>query len=107
MHVDQWPTDAACPPWCNGSHDHLEAYGASHRSDPRSVPAIERRHGTDGLAFDHVAAGDLTVGVESRWGDTWVWISPEDNVRRGLVLSKESAHRLARMLVALFEERLL
>ena len=104
MHGEQWPTDTACPPWCNGVHDHLESRSASHRSDPRAVPAVERRHGSDEVAFDRVASGDLTVGIESRWGDTWVWISPEDNVRRGLVLSQESAHRLARMLSTVLEE---
>ncbi|MFS0793545.1 hypothetical protein [Microbacterium sp. 1P10AE] len=68
------------------------------------MAVIERRAGAGAAPFDRVAATDLAVGVEVRWGDTWIWITPEDDVRRGLVLSKESAHRLVRTLTRVFGE---
>ena len=94
---------SACPRWCNGVHDHPAHESAAHRSDPWPVAVIERRAGT-GASFDRVAATDLAVGVEVRWGDTWIWITPDDDVRRGLVLSRESAQRLARTLTLVFGE---
>lgn len=104
MHAEPSPSEATCPKWCNGIHDHVDGRVASHRSDASFVPTVERRPGPDGATFDRVAAGDLTVGVEQRWGDTWVWISPEDSVRRSLVLTVESAHRLHRTLTKIFED---
>ncbi|WP_396644567.1 hypothetical protein [Microbacterium sp.] len=102
MHGEQWPADTGCPRWCNGEHEQSEPCDTSHRSDPWLVPAVERRAGPDGRDFDRVASTDLTVGIESRWGDTWVWITPEDSVRRSIILSKESAQRLHRMLTTIF-----
>lgn len=104
MHAEPSPSEATCPKWCNGIHDHMDERVASHRSDASFVPAVERRPGSDSVTFDRVAAGDLTVGLEQRWGDTWVWISPEDSVRRSLVLTLESAHRLHRTLAKIFED---
>lgn len=104
MDADPRPSDAACPRWCNGVHDLPEGEPVSHRSDPWPVAVIERRRGGGGAPFDRIAATDLAVGVEVRWGDTWIWITPEDDVRRGLVLTKESAQRLVRTLTRVFDE---
>jgi hypothetical protein len=104
MDADPRPSDGACPRWCNGIHDHPEHESASHRGDPWQVPVIERRAGMGADPFDRIAATDLAVGVEARWGDTWVWITPEDDVRHGLVLSMESAQRLVRTLTRVFGE---
>ena len=104
MPADQRPTETECPPWCATVHDDTETAHVSHRSDPWPVAVVERRTGRNGEPFDRVAATELAVGAESRWGDTWIWITPEDDVRRGLVLTRECAQRLVRALVTVFEE---
>jgi len=106
MHAEPWPSETTCPRWCNGAHDHADDRTPAHRSDPWCVPTVERRTLPGGAAFERVASTDLTIGIEQRWGDTWVWISPEDSVRRSLVLTRESAQRLHRALTTIFEDLL-
>ena len=61
MHAEPSPSEATCPKWCNGIHDHMDERVASPRSDASFVPAVERRPGSDSVTFDRVAAGDLTA----------------------------------------------
>jgi len=103
MHADHQPGGTGCPAWCTGFHDPTETEDGSHRSTPWPVAVIERRAGGEG-PYDRIAATELAVGVEVRWGETWVWITPEDDVRRGLVLTRESAQRLIRALDGIFDE---
>lgn len=65
-----------------------------HRSDAITVPAIERR--PTPLNYSDAHSVDLVVGLEQCGLDMWVWIGPDDDVDRSLVLTPESARRLIR-----------
>jgi hypothetical protein len=85
--------DALCPAWCTGDHELSDDLRLAHRSEAISVPAVE--------CIDDPARGtprattaNLIVGLEKSSGELWVWIGPEDDAKRGLALSAESAHRL-------------
>ncbi|MDQ1131156.1 hypothetical protein [Microbacterium sp. SORGH_AS_0888] len=93
---------SACPPWCNGRDEVTERMQLVHRSDPIPVPAVERVADDDG-GFGSAATVDLIVGLERVDSETWVWIGPEEDVRRSLVLTEESARRLCHALIALLD----
>ena len=88
-----WQADG-CPPWCVSEHredDHPD--DRFHDSAPALVPSV--------LGPDGVAA-DLLV-VTSRRCDTandWVFVGHPERAAEGLVLSRESARRLARAILA-------
>lgn len=92
--------DYRCPLWCTGVHEVSDDLDVAHRSEVTSVPAIERIVGGKGDG-EAALTVDLALGLEWKRGETWVWISPEDDVTRGLVLSVESANRLCRALSTL------
>jgi hypothetical protein len=92
MH-DYSADDALCPAWCTGDHELSDDLRLAHRSEAISVPAVER---VDDPArrTPHATTVNLIVGLEKSSAELWVWIGPEDDARRGLTLSAESAHRL-------------
>lgn len=94
-----------CPLWCNGVHEISSDLSVSHRSDVVPVPAVEKRLLGNGDT-DIICTVDLALGLEEKEGETWVWISPEDDITRGLVLSAESGVRLARSLKKLLDGHL-
>ncbi|MDY0830137.1 hypothetical protein SK224_13470 [Microbacterium sp. BG28] len=85
--------DELCPAWCTGDHDLSDDLRLAHRSEARSVPAVER---LDDPAHNvpQATTVNLIVGLEKSAAELWVWIGPEDDAERGLTLSAESAHRL-------------
>lgn len=92
----------SCPLWCNGYHEISEDLSVSHRSNMVSVPAIVR-HPDSNPARDRVIAVDLAIGLERKSGENWLWLSPEDDIHRGLVVSAETGRRLSRSLIKIFE----
>ena len=93
----------SCPPWCNRVHEVADDFSVSHRSEVVAVPAIVRYPDASSMNVQLVAV-NLALGLEQRSGETWVWISPEDDVARGIVMSAESGRRLSRQLISLLGE---
>ncbi|WP_441005410.1 DUF6907 domain-containing protein [Microbacterium sp. CFBP 8790] len=92
-----------CPEWCNGQDDGTDDVNFVHRSDPHTVPVVERVPDGEG-GFGAASSTDLIIGLERINGDTWVWIGPDEDVHRSLVLTEESARRLSRTLIALLSK---
>lgn len=98
-----FPVQHACPLWCNGVHEVADDLSVSHRSELVPVPAIVRYPNANSMNVQAVAVS-LALGLEQRSGETWVWVSPEDDVARGIVMSAETGRRLARQLTTLLRE---
>lgn len=91
-----------CPAWCTGGHEPSDEAPVTHRSNPTSVPAVERRGSREG-GLGAAATVELVVGLEQSRAELWVWIGPEDDASRSLAISFESAGRLNRALCLALE----
>lgn len=91
-----------CPPWCNGEHEISDDLRVSHRNDGIVVPGVERVVNDRG-GVDAPTVVQISIGLEQTGGETWVWIGPEESVRRSTILSLESAKRLVRQLQGLLD----
>jgi hypothetical protein len=95
-HPDDDRLLSICPDWCTGEHEVDDDLRLVHRSDGIVVPGVERVSTAEG-EFSDAQSVDLVVGLQESAGETWVWLSPAEDVSRSLVLTMETARRLWRL----------
>jgi len=104
-HRPEWLSED-CPPWCRREHhesDHPE--DRIHQSEPTWVPVVLRRsplltHDDDpGEGAELMVQSSRAVGSDQ----IWVLICESEDTRSMLLLSLESARRLAVVLTEVVE----
>jgi len=95
-----------CPDWCSTEHGENSS-PSWHYSSVISVPSVLARAAPDGRSpcpSIRAAEVELVIKQHDDEAEPWVHIGPEDDVSSSLLMSVESAARMASMLGALLAD---